>query len=150
MDPNFELCRFLDLIFHNWTALQYFTTEEMTRELKELTIDFVSSEFEQHELAYNLEQFIDHYFNSAFEDGSCNQVARDIYEFVVELRNGNSLLPQYEQQFSKLPMRPQPDVRMESSDDDDDDGDSPNVQLEKSRREPIIDDDGFELVTRKR
>ena len=149
MNQDQEISTFLDLIFHNWTALQYVTNNEMTLELKESTMEFVSTEFDAFELAQNYNEFMNYYLNSSFEDGSCLQVAQDIYEFVTELKKGNSLLKEYE---SRFPSRGTTSAETCTERESIEDAlmDSIPRDNHKKKQDPIIDEDGFTLVQRRK
>ncbi|KAJ3224777.1 hypothetical protein HK099_007895 [Clydaea vesicula] len=116
-----------------------------------------SRNVEPHELARNFEDFFDEIFSLSLEDNSQYQIGTLLCKLYNEIFFSNSL-----EELTKLrnwsSMKKSGTVKIvnnegESTDDDSDESlvdEEMLVVKEKSKIEPVIDDDGFELVQKRR
>jgi pre-rRNA-processing protein TSR2 len=143
----------LDMIFKKWTGLQlaisysdYDTAEE---DLVRLTAEFFEeSTVEVDELENNLEAFVEEQLECQLEDGSPRQVARHVCEFFQQLKQGN--LSMYEQMTREFGKNIASAEVSDSDADSDLEDEEQKLPQERKRPDPVIDDDGFELVQKGR
>ncbi|KAJ3392221.1 hypothetical protein HDU92_008573 [Lobulomyces angularis] len=151
-----------------WTALNIcieqdlagFNSIQQKTYLYENILEFFkkhSRNVEPHELARNFEDFFDEIFSLSLEDNSQYQIGTLLCKLYNEIFFSNSL-----EELTKLrnwsSMKKSGTVKIvnnegESTDDDSDESlvdEEMLVVKEKSKIEPVIDDDGFELVQKRR
>eukprot|EP01023_Acetabularia_acetabulum_P048434 TRINITY_DN5119_c0_g1_i1.p1 TRINITY_DN5119_c0_g1~~TRINITY_DN5119_c0_g1_i1.p1 ORF type:complete len:197 (-),score=45.66 TRINITY_DN5119_c0_g1_i1:95-685(-) len=119
----------------------------------------------------DLEDFFDEFFQVEFqiqaEDGSLQEVARDLITFYFECSEDNYQRIDHLQSYQPFPVNK--DVQLVQSDnEDEEDGDEDAMEVieeeqegdkkqqeqqqqqQQNRNTPVVDDDGFQLVQRKR
>lgn len=140
----------ISIIFSKWTALQLASEGEESKitGLQELTLlYFKEDSVDKDHLEYNFyEWFLDE-CECEIEDGSLSQVALDLVDLFDEIMSGS--LVSFKKLLIASPCNP--------CNDQDDDVDeemtiAPNSALEISNNPnpKIVDEDGFELVQRRR
>ncbi len=156
----------LNAVFRRWTALQLaLVEEEQAVELFESTLEFFQDCHRDKEpipfdsLEYNFYCWFEDELHCAVQDGSLIQVALDLISLYDEIMRGDWSM------YSKL-MAAQPLAGTQASKTQGyiSDGDSSDNEMQEdsmevdpmevepkpSKAEPIIDEDGFELVVKKR
>ncbi|KAI9102734.1 Pre-rRNA-processing protein TSR2-domain-containing protein [Phlyctochytrium arcticum] len=166
----------VQLVFQQWTALQLALdhqmaghgTTERAQELWEHTCEFFekyTTAVMAHEIAENLKDFFDEIFNAELDDGSPEQIGETLVALYKEIMTEGKVdraLAIKEQARGHPPIQSRQGNHDDSSDDDGDEGndENPTASSESnqagqamdvdnsntSRPEPVIDEDGFELV----
>lgn len=150
------------------------STRERSQELLEHLSDFFQqygTEVMDHEIAENLKDFFDQVFNAELDDGSPEQIGKTMVrlyrEVVVEGKTEEveAMKEKARQQHGRAAAASVKANGDDSSDDEDGEDESTNAEPmdvdeesrpalqnepQNRRPEPIIDDDGFELVQSKK
>jgi pre-rRNA-processing protein TSR2 len=143
----------LDMIYKKWTGLQlaisYSDYDSAQEDLVRLTSEFFEeSTVEVDELANNLEAFVEEELGCELQDGSPRQVARHICAFFGQLKQGD--LRMYEKMNQEFGTKATSAEVSDSDEDSDMEDEVEKLPQERKRIEPVIDDDGFELVQKGR
>jgi hypothetical protein len=137
----------INLIYKKWTGLQLAISDSdydnAHSDLVHLTVEFFQeTTVEIDELGNNLEAFVVEELGCELQDNSPFQVAIHVCELFKQLSNGR--VEMYEKMCEELGTGSIPAV-VESSDSDSDAESEPQEKFE-----PVIDEDGFELVQKTR
>lgn len=140
----------IELTFQSWSALQLASESENWRELAALTLDYFQQNqpVESDHLEYNFyEWFQDECDGCSVEDNSMMQVSKDLILLHKQLFDGKM-----EGLFELRHLYKSKGAHAAPGDSSSEEEDL-EMQVEKpskSKPDPVIDDDGFELVQRKR
>ena len=144
----------MSMILKKWVgfqmAVQNSDFEGAHIQLLELLLEYFQNyTVTDDDLADNLDEFIINELDCELEDNSPLQVSRHICELFEELKNGNTqMLDKMKSQFTEN------NVEFEIQDDSDSDQSLSDTEMEPpseaKRPDPVIDEDGFELVQKGR
>jgi pre-rRNA-processing protein TSR2 len=149
----------IKMILSKWAAFQTVLEEsnwpQKEIELFELILEFFQTQtVAEYELEDNLKEFIEYTFETEFEDGSIKLVSRDICRLFDSIMKEEMHL--YEE-LVKFAATGKSKIKLENSlsDDETNEIDNDAMKLDEpssdtKKPEKVIDDDGFELVQRRR
>eukprot|EP01025_Chloroclados_australasicus_P024154 TRINITY_DN24312_c0_g1_i1.p1 TRINITY_DN24312_c0_g1~~TRINITY_DN24312_c0_g1_i1.p1 ORF type:complete len:184 (-),score=34.54 TRINITY_DN24312_c0_g1_i1:346-897(-) len=110
----------------------------------------------------DLEDYFDEFFQVEFEmqveDGSLSEVSRDLFKLHFECADNNFSRLDHLRSFQAFKINQETAMQEddESEEDQDEDGDAMDVieeepsEIKQAKNQPVIDQDGFQLVQRKR
>lgn len=142
----------MSMILKKWVGFQMAVQNSDFEDAHEQLLDLLLEYFQNYtvtddDLADNLNEFIMNELDCELEDNSPIQVSRHMCELFEELKNGNTqMLDKMKLNFTENNM----DFEIEDSDSDESLSDTELEPLEAKRPEPVIDEDGFELVQKGR
>jgi hypothetical protein len=146
----------IKLIISKWpafqTVLQESTWLEKEQELFELTLEyFQETKVEPTELQENLQEFVEYTFGAEFEDDSYKLISNDICSLFGNIMNDQMGLYEELVKFADGTITLLGSVDPDSGTDQDVEEDEDVVVEPKPiKQEKIIDEDGFELVQKKK
>ncbi|KAJ3307253.1 hypothetical protein HDV03_001738 [Kappamyces sp. JEL0829] len=149
----------LDIIFKNWTALQLAADDlDKANELRDITLDHFKElsaqgdRVEVDSLEYNFYCWFEDEAECSVEDGSLLQVATDLVALHTQLMQGDTAMAL--RLMAAQPTNGTAATRVEGEQDSDLEPDAMQVEpvqsTAPSKPEPVIDEDGFELVVKKK
>lgn len=152
-----KLSNAISIILSQWTALRIaiehsLAPESSMQELSQLVYEFFMTEKQVYwdELAGNFDEYFLETFNMELEDKSSDSISKHLCLLFSELKEGK------EDEYAKIVAAGKKNVAVcekdESSDSEDEMDEAMEVDVEPlaGPSEPVIDEDGFELVQRRR
>ncbi|KAJ3318278.1 hypothetical protein HDV06_000721 [Boothiomyces sp. JEL0866] len=158
----------VDIVFTKWTALQIaidnspYTGQTSQKDLLEGTIEFFkeyNGQVHADELATNFERFMEEQLDCFCEDNSPYQVSTHLLKLFAEIVGNSDLTllqvmrDELVRTGKKVVSKVVADDGASDSDMDNDENTDVEMQVDTpayTKPEPIIDEDGFELVVRKK
>lgn len=152
----------MNMIFTKWTALQlaienspyaYNHLDHPQIQLEELTLEYFQQvkNIDASDLSFNLEEFVSDQLHATFEDGSANLVSLDLLKLWNDVMNNDFKFAEQIKTEFKLQSKGASVLQLDYSSDSDSESEVVSTRITKAEKpEKVIDEDGFELVTRRK